>query len=140
MLCLALLCIPEMTWCQGSCASDTDCDSDGKFPCCSRFGYCGDGPGYCEVEEVTEVVTEAPEVPEEEFGCFLPPQYELVGGDLPPHAGGGGVVPDSPTPTSCQTRCRDNPLCLWFTYEAESNLCFLKSNRGFLRRRSEVII
>ena len=53
-----------------------------------RFGYCGDGPGYCrEVEEEkTEVnnnnVTS---------GCFFDPGYLLVGGDLDPGAGGGGI-------------------------------------------------
>ena len=50
---------------QGSCDSDTDCS--GKYPCCSKFGYCGDGPGYCTIippevpEEIPEKVTE--EVP-----------------------------------------------------------------------------
>ena len=43
---------------QGSCDSDTDCS--GKYPCCSKFGYCGDGPGYC-----TQIPQEVPqEIPE----------------------------------------------------------------------------
>ena len=121
---------------QGSCDSEADCS--GKYPCCSKFGYCGDGPGYC-----TQIPEEAPEeVPKvNKTGCFLP-NYEIVGGDLPLEAGGGGLLVDQPEAEAgdCLARCRDNPLCLWFTFEAHSNLCFLKSTRGFLRRRSAVTL
>ena len=74
-------------------------------------------------------------------GCYLP-NYEIVGGDLPLEAGGGGLLIDQPEAEAgdCLTKCRDNPLCLWFTFEAQSKLCFLKSTRGFLRRRSVVSI
>ena len=134
-LCLVLLSSCVLVSGQGACDSDTDCS--GKYPCCSKFGYCGDGPGYCSDPE--EVEAEPVHVTSNNTGCYLP-HYELVGGDLPLHAGGGGVAVDPPEPVTCQTRCRDNPLCLWFTFEAESKLCFMKSSRGFLRRRSEVII
>ena len=70
-------------------------------------------------------------------GCYLP-NYEIVGGDLPLEAGGGGLLLDQPEAEAadCQARCGANPLCLWFTFEAQSKLCFLKATRGFLRRRS----
>ena len=121
---------------QGSCESEADCS--GKYPCCSKFGYCGDGPGYCTPQEVPQ---EVPKVVANKTGCFLP-NYEIVGGDLPPEAGGGGLLLDQPEAEAddCLARCRDNPLCLWFTFEAHSNLCFLKSTRGFLRRRSAVTL
>ena len=31
---------------EGECASDVDCPA--YAPCCSKFGYCGDGPDYCQ--------------------------------------------------------------------------------------------
>ena len=86
---------------QGSCRTDADCS--GKFPCCSQYGYCGDGVGYCSdpdddidddddedipVSPVAPVVnTTATE------GCFMP-NVEIVGGDLSPGAGGGGLLLD----------------------------------------------
>ena len=74
-------------------------------------------------------------------GCYLP-NYEIVGGDLPREAGGGGLLIDQAEAEAgdCLAKCRDNPLCLWFTFEAQSKLCYLKSTRGFLRRRSGVTI
>merc|ERR1719278_1178886 len=121
---------------QGSCDSDTDCS--GKYPCCSKFGYCGDGPGYCTIipPEVPEEIPEKVPV-SNKTGCYLP-NYEIVGGDLPLEAGGGGLLLDQPEAEAadCQARCGANPLCLWFTFEAQSKLCFLKATRGFLRRRS----
>ena len=139
-LCLILLLGLRLVSGQGSCDSDGDCS--GKYPCCSKFGYCGDGPGYCTQipEEVPEEVPKVPDIANK-TGCYLP-NYEIVGGDLPLEAGGGGLLLDQPGAEAgdCLARCDDNPLCLWFTFEAHSKLCFLKSTRGFLRRRSAVSI
>ena len=150
-LCLVLLASLALVSAQGSCEGDSDCS--GKYPCCSKFGYCGDGPGYCTDQDQPQEKELPPlDYPDQEVevfvgapdtnttsGCYLP-HTELVGGDLPLQAGGGGVEVDPPQAESCMARCEANPLCLWFTFHTESKLCFLKSSREFLRRRSKVII
>jgi len=40
-------CVFSPTDCNdGECATDDDCE-DASFPCCSKFGYCGNGPEFC---------------------------------------------------------------------------------------------
>ena len=34
-------------------------------------------------------------------------------------------------------RCEDNPGCSWFTYDSQTELCYLKSGRGYLRNRTD---
>ena len=33
------------------------------------------------------------------------------------------------------SRCDLNPFCTWFTYDAETALCYLKDRRGYLVNR-----
>ena len=35
------------------------------------------------------------------------------------------------------SRCEDNPGCTWFTYDSKTELCYLKSGRGYLRNRTD---
>ena len=31
-----------------------DCDANGPYPCCSRFGYCGNTEGHCKCDQCTD--------------------------------------------------------------------------------------
>ena len=100
------------------------------------YGYCGDGPGYCVPVEPEEEVEQAPAPPRPAPGCLFPPGLQLVGGEL-------GVVTLSPgnsSVSSCSRRCQAHPLCLWFTHEAGSRRCWLKSGRGYGRSRADTFV
>jgi len=132
-LCLSSV---DIVTCQGSCSDDSDCS--GKFPCCSKFGYCGAGEGYCTDPEEEVVETIEPVTNANDTGCYMP-NIEIIGGDLPRNVGGGGLELDPGQQVEdCQERCRLNPLCLWFTFVPEKRLCYLKSSRGYLRYRTSV--
>lgn len=73
-----------------------------------RYGYCGQGEGFC--TPATRPTTPAP--PQE--GCLLE-DTEIVGGDLEAGRGGGGL--GVATAQLCGERCRDNPFCKWFTWD-----------------------
>ena len=81
----------DIVTCQGSCNDDSDCS--GKFPCCSKFGYCGAGEGYCTDPEEEVVETIEPVTNANDTGCYMP-NIEIIGGDLPHHVGGGGLQLD----------------------------------------------
>ena len=40
--------------------------------------------------------------------------------------------------TEMFSRCDLNPFCTWFTYDAETALCYLKDRRGYLVNRWEI--
>ena len=61
-----------------------------------RYGYCGSGKGFCFPAEPS------PEEPKVE-GCILE-DTEIIGGDLPEAAGGGGVKLDMASPGECSVR------------------------------------
>jgi len=69
-------------------------------------------------------------------GCVLE-DVEWVGGDLPPIVGGGGVSLDRNNSEACFTRCDENPRCKWFTFDDRKALCYLKSGRGYKRKRKD---
>ena len=87
-LCLSSV---DIVTCQGSCSDDSDCS--GKFPCCSKFGYCGAGEGYCTDPEEEVVETIEPVTNANDTGCYMP-NIEIIGGDLPRNVGGGGLILD----------------------------------------------
>lgn len=62
----------------------------------SRFGYCGKGKGFCFPAEKQDDDPES-------SGCILE-NTEIIGGDLPQSAGGGGVKLDMDSPEQCSAR------------------------------------
>ena len=63
-----------------------------------RYGYCGKGKGFCFPAEKPKS-DEAPE----SSGCLLE-NTEIIGGDLPQSAGGGGVKLEIDSPDQCSAR------------------------------------
>ena len=63
-----------------------------------RFGYCGKGKGFCFPAEKPK-----PDEAPESSGCLLE-NTEIIGGDLPQSAGGGGVRLDIDSPDQCSAR------------------------------------
>jgi len=125
-------------------ATGQKCDGDGDCnepnPCCSGFGFCGSGEGFC--TPATRTGPAGPP-PNERVrpslsgaGCTLP-NTEIVGGDIPVSLGGGGITVDGNTPESCNIRCDNNPACYWFTFDTSENLCYLKSDRPLTRNRTD---
>jgi len=98
---------------QGECDVDEDCRAG---QCCSTYGFCGSGPDYCRP------------------GCVLE-DVEIIGGDLPFNAGGGGFAADRDD--DCAKECEDNPACQFWTFNIRERRCFLKSSRPALRQLRE---
>jgi len=139
---------------QDTCDADGDCAGDDN--CCSSFGFCGMGEGFCTPSSRSRPVLgrqrdEEPDsrgtsnrgssgsrsgVRRSGAGCVLE-DTELVGGDIPAILGGGGISLDRDTADECFRRCDDNPACRWYTWDNRENLCYLKSGRGFLRNRTD---
>jgi len=114
--------------CQGKCETDSDCNE--AQPCCSSFGYCGKGEGFC-----IPATRRGPESRKTGAGCSLE-DTEFVGGDIPRSLGGGGIKLDIDSAESCFARCDENPFCKWYTYDETDKLCFMKNSRGLLRRNT----
>ena len=113
---LLLVC---MVSCQGTCEEDEDCNKD--QPCCSgsviiillyysildllltRFGYCGNGEGFCTPSTRTGPAGRAPTRRRSGAGCSLQ-NTEIVGGDLPVAVGGGGIKLDRAVADECFNR------------------------------------
>ena len=94
-------------------------------------------------------------------GTCTIPDTELVGGDLASSVGGGGLklgrgagLEDCLARSGRLTRlvegpgrwldtrlcrCRENPGCLWYTWDSRDELCHLKSGRGYQRSRSPAL-
>merc|ERR1719483_911151 len=118
---------------QGSCKKDEDCNE--AQPCCSGFGYCGSGEGFC-TPSIRTGPAGRPPARRSGAGCSLE-NTEIVGGDLPVAVGGGGIKLDRSVSDECFNRREDNPGCTWFTYDSKTELCYLKSGRGYLRNRTD---
>ena len=56
----------------------------------------------------------------------------LRGGDLPSEEGGGGVSVDKGELDGCAFLCEQNSRGQYYTYDKQSNLCYLKYERGQL--------
>jgi len=125
---------------QSKCDSDTDCPEN--LPCCSSFGYCGEGEGFC----FPSATTDAGLLPKRRDGVFRSgagcsvTNVEYVGGDLPVTSGGGGFRTDRNTSRACFDECEDNFRCRYFTYDVRNQFCYLKTNRGYPRNRTSGFI
>jgi len=123
---------------QDTCEGDGDCDGDDN--CCSSFGFCGMGEGFCtpssRVDSRGTGGRGGGGVRRSGSGCVLE-DTELVGGDLPAILGGGGISVERDTAEECYRRCDDNPACRWYTWDNREDLCYLKSGRGYLRNRTD---
>ena len=86
----------------------------------SRFGYCGQDEGYCYPRD----------------GCLMR-GIRLLGGDLPAPEGGGGVLVDIGELDGCAYLLEQNSRGQYFSYDPESNLCYLKAERGRLVNDTE---
>jgi len=124
---------------QNKCTKDEDCKEDA--PCCSQFGFCGDGEGFCTdvaVDESRRPVNRqgGSGVNRAGSGCTVD-DLEYIGGDLPPIVGGGGVRVDRNSSKECFNKCEENFRCGWFTYDERARLCYLKGTRGYPRNRTD---
>ena len=81
-----------------------------------RFGYCGEGPGYCEPVD----------------GCLLQ-GLDIIGGDMSKEEGGEGVSVEKGDLDGCAYVCEEKIRCGWYSYDKGSNLCYLKFARGYFR-------
>ena len=61
----------------------------------------------------------------------------LLGGDLPAPEGGGGVLVDIGELDGCAYLTEQNSRGQYFSYDPESNLCYVKSERGRLVNDTE---
>jgi len=120
------------------CEVDGDC-GEGN-PCCSGFGFCGSGEGFCTRARRVGPAGRPPTNTQGEAGagpgCTLA-NTELVGGDLSPAAGGGGITLERGEAQECFIRCEEHPGCKWFTWDERAARCYLKSSRGYVRERSD---
>jgi len=126
---------------QEMCEDDAGCPGDDN--CCSAFGFCGKGEGFCTPSTKRASGTTSRARPANRArsgaGCVLD-NVEWVGGDLPAILGGGGIKIDRDTADECFNRCDENPECKWYTYDTKEDLCYLKSGRGYLRNRTDGFI
>jgi len=113
LVCISLLYLAVQAQDGGQCRRDSECGN--KDPCCSRYGFCGEDEGYCYPID----------------GCLLR-GIEIQGGDLPRAEGGDGVTVDRGDLDGCAFICEENSRCKWYTYDKQSNLCYLKYARGYL--------
>lgn len=127
--------------CQDMCEDDSGCPGDDN--CCSDFGFCGKGEGFCTPSTRRDSGTASRARPATRSrsgaGCVLD-DVEFVGGDLPAIVGGGGIKLDRNTATECFNRCEENPACTWYTYDTKKDLCYLKDKRGYMRNRTDGFI
>jgi len=119
-------------YCQGTCKSDEDCNE--AQPCCSGFGFCGKGEGFCTPSTRVGPAGRPPQ--KSGSGCSLL-MTEIIGGDLPRSVGGGGVKLDRDSADQCFIRCDENPFCKWYTYDDTNKLCYLKDRRGYLSNSTD---
>jgi len=124
---------------QDKCENDAGCP--GEDNCCSDFGFCGKGEGFCTPSTRTDSGNGGSRARPASrrrsgAGCVLD-DVEWVGGDLPVIVGGGGIKIDRNTADECFNRCEDNPECKWYTYDTKKDLCYLKSGRGYMRNRTD---
>eukprot|EP00090_Calanus_glacialis_P014339 TRINITY_DN2312_c0_g1_i2.p1 TRINITY_DN2312_c0_g1~~TRINITY_DN2312_c0_g1_i2.p1 ORF type:complete len:330 (-),score=69.34 TRINITY_DN2312_c0_g1_i2:58-1047(-) len=128
---------------QDMCENDAGCP--GEDNCCSDFGFCGKGEGFCtpstrrDSGTATATRTRPATRTRSGAGCVLD-DVEWVGGDLPAIVGGGGIKIDRNTANECFSRCDENPGCKWYTYDTKKELCYLKSGRGYMRNRTDGFI
>lgn len=136
-----LLCLLHHVQCQDMCEDDAGCPGDDN--CCSDFGFCGKGEGFCTPSTRRDSGTASRARPATRSrsgaGCVLD-DVEFVGGDLPAIVGGGGIKLDRNTATECFNRCDENPGCTWYTYDTKKYLCYLKDRRGYMRNRTDGFI
>jgi len=124
---------------QDTCENDAGCPGDDN--CCSSFGFCGMGEGFCTPSARGSGTGGAGRARptgrrRSGAGCTLQ-DTEWVGGDLPAILGGGGIRLDRDTADECFNRCEENPECRWYTYDSREELCYLKSGRGYTRNRTD---
>jgi len=136
-----LICLLHHGQCQDMCEDDAGCPGDDN--CCSDFGFCGKGEGFCTPSTRRDSGTASRARPATRSrsgaGCVLD-DVEFVGGDLPAIVGGGGIKLDRNTATECFNRCDENPGCTWYTYDTKKDLCYLKDRRGYMRNRTDGFI
>lgn len=120
------------TWGQKSCKKDGDCGEDA--PCCSSYGYCGSGKGFCTEGTKSGPGENSPQ--RSGSGCSLE-NVEFVGGDLSPLEGGGGIQLQKNNDKECYNKCEENFRCKYFTYDEREELCYLKYARGYARNRTD---
>jgi len=138
----ALVCLFVLCQAQDKCENDSGCP--GEDNCCSSFGFCGMGEGFCTPSTRTSSGGSSSRSrpasrTRSGAGCVLE-EVEWVGGDLPAIVGGGGIKLDRNTADECFNRCEDNPGCKWYTYDSKQDLCYLKSERGYMRNRTDGFI
>merc|ERR1711892_54822 len=138
--CMVLFYLIVCTTGQDMCEDDDGCPGDDN--CCSSFGFCGKGEGFCtpstrrDSGSGTASRARPATRTRSGAGCVLD-DVEWVGGDLPAIVGGGGIKIDRDTATECFNRCDENPACKWYTYDTKKDLCYLKDRRGYMRNRTD---
>jgi len=123
-----------------TCNEQKDCAKEGADQCCSRFGFCGTGDGYCRKQigaDGKEVIVSTIET-----SCEIP-GVEFVGFDLSKDLQGGGIKTDGPE--ECNFKCSDIAECTHYTYDSSSKnedeeLCYLKYGRGEVKSRGAGVV
>jgi len=123
-----------------TCNEEKDCLKEGADQCCSRFGFCGVGDGYCR----TQIDANGKEVKVStiETSCEIP-GVEFVGFDLEKDLQGGGIKTDGAE--ECNFKCADIAECTHYTYDSSSKnedeeLCYLKYGRGETKSRGAGVV
>jgi len=123
-----------------TCNEQKDCAKEGADQCCSRFGFCGTGDGYCRKQigaDGKEVIVSTIET-----SCEIP-GVEFVGFDLSKDLQGEGIKTDGPE--ECNFKCSDIAECTHYTYDSSSKnedeeLCYLKYGRGEVKSRGAGVV
>jgi len=162
MVALCVIMLLHYVRSQAMCENDAGCSGD--TPCCSQFGFCGTGEGFCtDVDDrrplggaETGIIggTNSPRVINRSGSGCTENDVEYIGGDLLPLEGGGGVdigrrntndlgagvragQRSYNSSRECFLRCEENFRCKYFTYDTREGLCYLKAFKGYARKRRD---